>query len=151
MYNETTPNSLFDVHGISYRYRYYLVNEIYPECSCFVKSLSCPNDRKMLKFQAQEKERKAVERAFDALKKCWHILKYPEIFVDEEKMDEVMYICIILRNMILKDEGSAICEFNENEIVPPTQTFAVGSDKYLMRRSINNDIEAHHLLRRDLT
>ncbi|CAH1428887.1 unnamed protein product [Lactuca virosa] len=151
MYNVTTPDSSFDVCGMSYRYRYYLVDMIYPERSCFVNSLSCPNDRKRLKFKiAQEKAIKDVEVAFDALKKLWHILKYPVIFFNEKKMSGVMYTCIILHNMILEDEGNAICEYNEIEIVPMTKAFEVGSDEYLARRAINHDVEIHHVFRREL-
>ncbi|CAH1453382.1 unnamed protein product [Lactuca virosa] len=62
MYNGTAPNFSFQVAGTSYRNRYYLVDRIYPELACFVKSLSCPNDRKRLKFKsAQERTRKEVE------------------------------------------------------------------------------------------
>ncbi|CAH1433180.1 unnamed protein product [Lactuca virosa] len=119
MYNETAPASSFQVAGTSYRNEYYLVDEIYPERACFVKSLSCPNDCKRLKFmRAQEKARKDVERTFGALK---------------------------------KHEENAICEYNENEIIPPTQAFEVGSAKYMSRRAIVHDVETHHVLRRDLT
>ncbi|CAH1448904.1 unnamed protein product [Lactuca virosa] len=70
MYNGTAPDSSFQVAEISYRNEYYLVDEIYPELACFVKSMSCPNYHKRLKFKrAQERARKDVERAFRALKK----------------------------------------------------------------------------------
>ncbi|CAH1436675.1 unnamed protein product [Lactuca virosa] len=152
MYNGTTPDFSFQVAGISYRNEYYLVDGIYLEHACFVKSLSCPNDRKRLKFKiAQERARKDVERAFGALKKRWHILKYPPSYMEEKKMSEVMYTYIILHNMILEDERNPICEYNENEIVPPTQAFEVGSAKYMSRRALVHDVEKHHVLRRDLT
>ncbi|CAH1418492.1 unnamed protein product [Lactuca virosa] len=92
MYNGTAPDSYFQVDGTSYRNGYYLVDGIYPERACFVKSLSCPNDRKRLKFKrAQERTRKDVERAFGALKKHWHILKYPALYMEEKKMSEVCF------------------------------------------------------------
>ncbi|KAL7618642.1 uncharacterized protein LOC111894869 [Lactuca sativa] len=150
MYNRTAPYSSFDVCGTPYRYGYYPLDEIYHNHSCFVKLVSCPNDRKWLKFKrAQEKTRKDVERAFGAFKICWHILKHPTVFVDDKKISEVMYICIILHNIILEDEGNAICEYNENEIVPLTQAFEVGSNDYLVRRAIIHDVETHHVLHRD--
>ncbi|CAH1413440.1 unnamed protein product [Lactuca virosa] len=98
MYNGTVPDSSFQVVGTSYRNGYYLVDGFYSERACFVKSLSFPNDCKRLKFKrAQEKARKDVERAFGALKKHWHILKYLAPYMEEEKkMSEVMYTCIIL-------------------------------------------------------
>ena len=45
--------------------------------------------------------------------------------MEEKKMNEVMYTCIILHNMVLEDKGNAICEYDENEVVPPTQVFEV--------------------------
>ncbi|KAL7592102.1 hypothetical protein Lser_V15G32850 [Lactuca serriola] len=151
MYNGTSPESSFQVAETSYRNGYYLVDVIYPECACFVKSLSCPNDCKRLKFKrAQERVRKDVERAFRALKKRWHILKYPAPYMEEKKMRDVMYTCIILHNMTLENEGNAICEYDGNEIVPPTQAFVVGSTEYMLRRAIVHDVESHHVFRRDL-
>ncbi|CAH1448499.1 unnamed protein product [Lactuca virosa] len=49
----------FQVAGTSYMNGYDLVDMIYPKHACFVKLLSCPNDRKFKK--AQEKARKDVE------------------------------------------------------------------------------------------
>lgn len=66
-------------------------------------------------------------------------------------MSEVMYTCIILHNMIHEDEGNALCEYNEIEIVPMTHAFEVGSDENLARRAIIHDVDTHHVLRRDLT
>ncbi|XP_023743693.1 uncharacterized protein LOC111891869 [Lactuca sativa] len=86
MYNGTAPDSSFQVSRTPYMNGYYLVDGIYPERACFVKSLSGPNDRKMLKFKrAQENAGKDVERVFGALKKCWHILKYLAPYLDEKK------------------------------------------------------------------
>ncbi|CAH1425965.1 unnamed protein product [Lactuca virosa] len=39
IYNGTAPDSSFQVVGTSYRNGYYLVDGIYPERDCFVKSL----------------------------------------------------------------------------------------------------------------
>ncbi|XP_052625774.1 uncharacterized protein LOC128132826 [Lactuca sativa] len=97
MYNGTALDSSFQVVGTLYRNGYYLVDGFYPKHACFVKSLSCLNDCKRLKFKrAQGKAGKDVERAFGALKKHWHILKYLAPYMEEKKMSEVMYTCIIL-------------------------------------------------------
>ncbi|XP_023733983.1 uncharacterized protein LOC111881825 [Lactuca sativa] len=130
MYNGIAPDSSFKVSGTSYRNTYYLVDGIYPERACFVKSLSCLNDCKRLKFKrAQEKARKDVEGAFGALKECCHILKYPSPYLEEKKMSEATYTCIILHNMIFEDKGNVIYEYNANEIIPLTQTFEVGGEE----------------------
>ena len=75
----------------------------------------------------------------------------PLTFFYEKKKSEVMYTCIILHNMILKNEENAIYKYNENGIVPPPQSFEVGSEEYLTRRAIIHDGKTHHVLCRDLT
>lgn len=110
-----------------------------------------PDDRKRLKFKiAQRRRWKMLNEFLTLLKKRCHILKYLETFVEESKMNEVMYTCITLHNMILEDEWNAICKYSENEIVPPTQTFKVGSEEYLTRRWVIHDVEIHHDLCIDL-
>ncbi|XP_023763646.1 uncharacterized protein LOC111912143 [Lactuca sativa] len=150
MYNETATDSSFNVRGTSYRYGYYLLEELYLEHACFVKSWYCPNDRKKLKFKkAQEKQWKDVKRVFSALTNV--DIHFNTLYFLLKKMSEVMYTCIILHNMILEDEENAICEYNENKTVPPIQTFEVGNEEYLASRAIIYDFETHHVLRRNLT
>ena len=48
--------------------------------------------------------------------------------VEENKMTDVMYTCIILHNVTLEDEGNAICEYNGDEIVLSIQVCEVGSE-----------------------
>lgn len=55
IYNITTLYSSFLVHKMSYQYVYYLVDEIYLECFVIVKTLSCPNDQKRVKFKSSGK------------------------------------------------------------------------------------------------
>ncbi|KAK1413609.1 hypothetical protein QVD17_35385 [Tagetes erecta] len=58
---------------------------------------------------AQEAARKDVERAFGILKSRWGIVRLPARAWEENKIRKVMYACIILHNMILKDDGLALC------------------------------------------
>ncbi|KAI3508277.1 hypothetical protein L1887_23283 [Cichorium endivia] len=109
--NGSAPYLPFQVNGTTYKYGYYLVDGIYPEHAVVVKPLSCPVDPKRVKYKvAQERARKDIERAFGALKKRWHILGKPGRPRDKEKLASIMYTCIILHNMILEDEGRAICK-----------------------------------------
>ncbi|XP_073153847.1 uncharacterized protein [Henckelia pumila] len=63
-----SPEVNFIVNGTQYTKGYYLADDIYPEWSTFVKSFSCPQDPKRIKFkQRQEAARKDVERAFGVL------------------------------------------------------------------------------------
>lgn len=152
LYDSTSPDSSFDLRGSHYRFGYYLVDGIYLERLVFVKKLPCPDDNRMIRFKrAQEKSRKDVEQAFRALKKHWHIIRNPSIFNDKVTMMEVMYTCIILHNMIIEDEGTTICDYNEHEVIPKTQQLEIGGDVYMYRHVIVHNSEIHHDLHRDLT
>ena len=65
-----------------------------------------------MKFKAaQESARKDIERAFGVLKAHWAIVNNPARAWRPQKNRMVMYACVILHNMILKDEGHATCPF----------------------------------------
>ncbi|GJW73828.1 ALP1-like protein [Tanacetum coccineum] len=55
-----------------------------------------------------EAARKYVERTFGILKKRWAILATPARAYIKEKLANIMYTCIILHNMIIKDRKEAI-------------------------------------------
>ncbi|XP_023729630.1 uncharacterized protein LOC111877341 [Lactuca sativa] len=114
IYDGSAPDSSFEVRETPYKYDYYLVDGCYPEYAVFVKSFTCPHGSRRKKFKrAQVRARKDVERAFGALKKRWFILKKPAVNLGKEKVQEIMYPCLILHNMIIEDEGIAICAFDE--------------------------------------
>ena len=50
-----------------------------------------------------------MERAFGVLKGKWGILRRPMRAMTVEKIKSVAYTCMILHNMILKDDGNAFC------------------------------------------
>ncbi|GJS27208.1 protein translocase subunit SecA2, chloroplastic isoform X1 [Tanacetum coccineum] len=63
-----------------------------------------------------EAARKDVERAFGVLKKKWKLVKHPARGMSRRRLSDVMYICIILHNMIIKDNEMVICsEFFREE------------------------------------
>ena len=43
------------------------------------------------------------------LKQRWSILRNPARGWSQAKLRSIMYACIILHNMIIEDEGNAIC------------------------------------------
>ena len=64
------------------------------------------------KFKRQhEAARKDVKRAFGVLKAKWHILHRPMRATSVKKIRMVVYACIIMHNMILKDDGNAIARY----------------------------------------
>ncbi|GJT52095.1 ALP1-like protein [Tanacetum coccineum] len=52
---------------------------------------------------------KDVERPFGVLKTKWKLIKYPARGMSRRRLSDVMYTCIILHNMIIHDNGEAIC------------------------------------------
>ncbi|KAD3641518.1 hypothetical protein E3N88_30742 [Mikania micrantha] len=107
----SAPKCPFMVNGVEYKLGYYLGDVIYHSWATIVKSLqhSPENDLKRCRFKrAQEAARKDVERAFGILKGKWNILHRPAKQMHPRSLRKIMYVCIILHNMILKWNGSAI-------------------------------------------
>ncbi|GKE87675.1 ALP1-like protein [Tanacetum coccineum] len=78
----------------------------------FVKSVTnlADDDNKRLWYKRMhEGARKDVERTFGALKKKWAILTTPARAYIKVKLANIMYTCIILHNMIIKDHTETIC------------------------------------------
>ncbi|XP_023752086.2 uncharacterized protein LOC111900429 [Lactuca sativa] len=141
----------FQANRIAYKCGYYLTDGIYLPLSVFVKSFTCPNDPKRKKFkEAQESARKDVERAFGVLKRHWQVLTVGARSYEVKRLRHVMYACIILHNMILEDEGRAICRYNENEVLPNVEGVAVGTQEYRVNRRKVHNRDLHQALRADL-
>ena len=127
---------------------------IYPEYATFVKTFTDPVDDKRIHFKKkQESARKDIERAFGVLKKRWKVLRYPARYWDRERMQDVVYACIILHNMILEDEDKAFCQdFNPED---PTLDPAHWEQQTPMEVRIQNlhavkSRETHNMLTADL-
>ena len=115
--NGSAPPCSFTLRDRQYRYGYYLVDGIYPDYAVFAKPLRYPGDERRAKYaMMQERARKDIERTFGVLKKRWRILNSPARPTQQAKIENIMYTCIILHNMILEDEGKSICTYVEDEI-----------------------------------
>nr|XP_043626183.1 protein ALP1-like [Erigeron canadensis] len=109
--NGLAPSVPFSANGNHYEKGYYLGDDIYPEYATFVKTFSDPIDEKRRLFKKkQEWARKGIERAFGVLKKRWKVLKHLALYWNKKAIQDVCYVCIILHNMILEDEGKAVCQ-----------------------------------------
>jgi hypothetical protein len=147
--NGVAPDMSFVVNNVQYKHGYYLVDGIYPDYPTLVKAFSYPTDPKRIKFKAaQESARKDIERAFGVLKARWAIVNNPTRAWRPQKIRTIMYACVILHNMILKDEGNAICPFQESDL-PATQE-RVSQEEYLRNFQEIRNAEKHHMLRQDL-
>ena len=147
--NGTAADTSFDLAEEHFDYGYYLVDGIYHEWAIFVKTIAFPDNGQALKFKrAQERARKDIERAFGAIKKRWRILKGGARSWDRDKVARVMYTCCILHNMILEDEGRAICTYVPHENVhpnpPPIQPGSQAA--FEVRRALKNR-PTHYRLR----
>ncbi|XP_022003939.1 uncharacterized protein LOC110901416 [Helianthus annuus] len=118
--NETAPKCPFYVHNHLYKRGYLLVDGIYPSWSVFVKLIPYPHEVDQKKFKRQhEAARKDIERAFGVLKAKWGVLSRPMRARSVKKIRSVVYTCIILHNIILKDEGRAIAPVHIRD--PPVE------------------------------
>ncbi|XP_035843945.1 uncharacterized protein LOC118490419 [Helianthus annuus] len=142
--NGTTPKCPFYVNNHLYKRGYLLVDEIYHPWSVFVKSIPYPYEVDEKKFKRQHKAaRKDVEQAFGVLKGKWGVLSRPMRARTVRKIRSVVYTCIILYNMILKDDGNAIAPVHIRD--PPVE---LALDDTVLGELMNED--THWRLKHDL-
>nr|GEV79170.1 protein ALP1-like isoform X1 [Tanacetum cinerariifolium] len=112
--NDTALVLSFVVNSVGYEKGYYLADGIYPQWATFVKSFTVANDAKHAYFKKrQEGAWKDVERAFGVLQGRWGIIQQPARSYHVNTFRRVMYSCIILHNMILKDQKMAVFDWND--------------------------------------
>ncbi|XP_076922974.1 uncharacterized protein LOC143584948 [Bidens hawaiensis] len=140
----TAPLCPYFVNGRYYRRGYFLVNGNYLAWSVFVKEFSFTAEVKEKAFKKlQESARIDVDRAFGVLKgrlcilsRLVHAMKNPMIY-------SIVYVCIILHNMLIKEYGCAISPDWVPD--PPTQV--------LVPENVELDLldeDIHHRLRYNL-
>ena len=112
------PQVQFTVNGTQYDKGYYLADGIYPEWAVFVKTIPLPQTEKNKLFaRHQEGVRKDVERAFGVLQSRFNIMRRPARLWRRVAVGKIMEACIILHNMIVKDEREMVTvplDLNEN-------------------------------------
>lgn len=141
----------FVVNGILYNRYYLLADGIYPQWSCFVQTIHAPDDEKRRYFaQQQESARKDVERCFGVLQARFAIVKNPCRQWSPKCIEDIMYACCILHNMILEDEEDAGLDFPFplDDVVPVCRDLEY-EDLVFGTVSIEN-AESHYSLRGDL-
>ena len=96
---------------------YFLADGIYPDYPYLMKTIPEPVNRKQKLFaQTQEGVRKDVERAFGRLHAKWHILKVAGRSHKLKYLKNIWLACIILHNMTLRDQQSAVLERTEERV-----------------------------------
>ncbi|XP_076953169.1 uncharacterized protein LOC143627171 [Bidens hawaiensis] len=141
----------FFANGEHFKYGYYLVDGIYNEWRILVQAYASPvSDKRKYFTKKQESTRKDIERAFGVLKKRWAMLANPIRFWTREKITEVFITCIILHNMILEDEGKAICQNYHNQGDIPRQESTITNEKRLDNINSIKIRELHGNVRHEL-
>ncbi|XP_022019659.1 uncharacterized protein LOC110919707 [Helianthus annuus] len=139
----TEPFCPFYVNGRYYRRGFLLVDGIYPSWSVFVKAPSFLVEAKEKTFKKlQESARKYVERSFGVLKGRWSILSRPVRAMNKKSIHSIVYACIILHNMLIKQDGRATSPDWVPD--PPTQVHVPENIQQQLR-----DEETHFRLRYD--
>nr|GEW54348.1 protein ALP1-like isoform X1 [Tanacetum cinerariifolium] len=109
----------FEVNGVTFEKGYYLADGIYPQWAAFVKSITVARDERNAVFKRrQESARKDVERAFGVLQGRWHIIAQHARAWTVNKLRRIMYTCIILHNMLLKNQKFALSDIGDTYICP---------------------------------
>ncbi|XP_024159317.1 uncharacterized protein LOC112166673 [Rosa chinensis] len=119
--------AIWNVDKRHYGQCYYLVDGIYPKWGSFVQAIRNPRTPQRQHFtRMQEAYRKDAERAFGILQARWAIIRGPTRGWSKENLQYIMMTCIILHNMIVKDEHDedAADPFNPNDI--PTRPKKAG-------------------------
>ncbi|GJV44105.1 ALP1-like protein [Tanacetum coccineum] len=143
----------FVANDVTYPWGYYLCDRIYPEWVPFVKSVTnlSDDDHKRLRYKAMhEAAKKDVERVFGVLKKKCVILATPARAYIKGKLANIMYTCIILHNMIIKDRKEAICpEWYPEEEHQSDDLIRADEQRHRIIRYIKSS-KAHQMLKADL-
>ncbi|XBJ06881.1 hypothetical protein VPH35_012471 [Triticum aestivum] len=99
------PACNYTINGHEYTKEYYLADGTYPPWCTFVESIKEPKTKKQCEFaRVQEAARKDIERAFGVLQSRFAIVRGPARFWDKKTLKNIITCCVILHNMILKDE-----------------------------------------------
>ena len=150
------PAVHYSINGHDYTIGYYLTDGIYPKWATFVKTILTPQGQMYKLFTVvQEACRKDVERAFRVLQARFAIIRGPAQFFNLETLQKIMKACIILHNVIVKDERDdnevIDLDYEQNDGVdnPPLQVLCEQSDEflsYIERHECIRDREIHFQL-----
>ncbi|KAJ9543553.1 hypothetical protein OSB04_023260 [Centaurea solstitialis] len=152
LFKNKAPDSSFVANGTHYHHGYYLADGIYPEWTTFVKAFRYPTEVPRLQFTTrQESARKDIERTFATLKSKWHVVARPARVWSRRKLQEIMYTCIILHNMIREDEGFSHYPFDPTAVLPSEVETTISEEERANNVNFVKNRERHANLRADLS
>jgi hypothetical protein len=145
----------FTINGCEYDRYYLLTDGIYPEWSCFVQSIHLPPDEKRAYFaKRQEAVRKDVEYCSGIVQARFAIIRNSCCPWSMEVINDIMFTCCILHNMIVEDEKDVegledfILQL-QGDAAMPFQRGLTFDDLLTSTIEIEN-IDAHNGLRGDI-
>ncbi|XP_048502710.1 uncharacterized protein LOC125498529 [Beta vulgaris subsp. vulgaris] len=166
------PGVNFMVNGQHYSMGYYLTDGIYPQWAAFIQGFSLPQTDKQRVFaDRQAAVHKDVEFAFGVLQARFAIIRKLSLARDEDILNNIMFACIIMHNMIVEDEGESYIQYadtrefikdrprNRGSASATTSVEApfeyanerpFNMDQYLARRAAIRDKPTHISLKSDL-
>jgi hypothetical protein len=101
-FNISVPDYKLDETTIDWLY--FLADGIYPNWAIFVKTYVNATDPDKVAFaKVQEAARKDIERAFGVLVAKFHILKHEINMWYTHNIQDLVHVCIILHNMVVKE------------------------------------------------
>ncbi|KAJ9558191.1 hypothetical protein OSB04_012805 [Centaurea solstitialis] len=149
---QKSSDSSFVANNVHYHHGYYLADGIYPEWTTFVKAFRYPVEVPRVQFTTrQESARKDIERTFATLKSKWHVVARPARVWSRRKLQEIMYTCIILHNMIREDEGFSHYPFDPTEVLPSEVETTISEEERANNVNFVKNRERHANLRADLS
>ncbi|XP_020272171.1 uncharacterized protein LOC109847350 [Asparagus officinalis] len=151
------PHAHYTIQGKNYDVGYYLADDIYLKWPTLVQTISNSDDKKKQYFaMMQEACRKDAERAFSVLQSRFAIIKGSACFWDKRTLHDIMTACIIMHNMIIKDERDE----QEDVIISTPQSILNAENmeiteterfqRFLARHKRLKNKEAHYALRNAL-
>ncbi|XP_071688609.1 uncharacterized protein [Rutidosis leptorrhynchoides] len=146
---DRAPLCNYMVNGKHFTKGYYLADGIYPDWTTLVKSFKSTVEPKTSKFKRyQEAARKDIECAFGVLQGRFAIIKSPARQFYIEKIQSIMYTCVILHNMITEDNCQAFCGLEEDyQPVRRALTIRERFDTHLRMDKEIRDSTIHRFLR----
>ncbi|KAD5802394.1 hypothetical protein E3N88_13754 [Mikania micrantha] len=117
------PSQQFICNDTTYKYEYYLVDE---------------------------GTRKDIERAFGVLKQKWYMIQHPARAWKPSLIRNALYACVILHNMIIKDNSRPICEFYEEDDPNLVKHVEISDEEKQANRQVLRYKDTHANLKADL-
>lgn len=154
------PQMQFSINKNQYNMGYYLANEISPESTVLVKTISFPRTEKERLFaQRHEEARTDVQRAFGVLQSRFPIVRGPIRYFQRATLAKILQACVILHNMAVEDEKDmASASFDSGEATATSAVLpsniktgpAYCLANVLQRNATLCSLRTHGQLRRDL-